>query len=506
MGKPRWSGKWWGFTGRQAVPAISIRRAPAQTTKRPCEAMPDNASPPYDPRARQPRTLGELERWFLAAAASDRGSAISPPISLHPPPPGLRRLAAYCKVKYGKLSYENVGRLISEYVLVRDVSDEEAKQATFEEAADTFAPRPGSSTLSSTGSPASTPTGPEFNEADFHRALAALDLCLQDYNWQPGENHLTCESLLGVLQAKQITLALAQELFRRLNDQGVFTPNSQTIPAGYSYEKGVPLPICRLEPETTHCWMTTQERWYGYLAASKRPPALVGNQKPPNVSAYAIWSVEELLRLEKLYKDLGKAFNPAVVAGSPAALHLVHQQQMSQTTDLAQPEPTPATPTPAPEPQSFTKTAPLELFFSYSHKDERLRNKLATHLSQLKNDAMITDWHDRKIGAGTEWKSKIDEHLNNARIILLLVSADFLASGYCYDIEMKRAMERHEARDATVIPVILKPCDWHTAPFGKLLGLPTDARPITEWGNRESAFTDVARGIRAAVRKITGPS
>jgi hypothetical protein len=133
-----------------------------------------------------------------------------------------------------------------------------------------------------------------------------------------------------------------------------------------------------------------------------------------------------------------------------------------------------------------------------------LRVKMVTHLSQLKNDGLIAMWHDHKIGAGQEWKGQIDEHLNSARIILLLVSADFLDSGYCYDIEMKRAMARHEVGEARVIPIILKDCDWHSAPFGKLKALPKDGRAITgkTWKNQAEAFADVARGIRTALAEL----
>jgi hypothetical protein len=103
----------------------------------------------------------------------------------------------------------------------------------------------------------------------------------------------------------------------------------------------------------------------------------------------------------------------------------------------------------------------LEVFFSYSHKDQDLRDQLETHLSLLKNQGFISSWHDRKIIAGTEWAREIDAHLNTAQIIMLLISADFLASTYCYDIEVKRAMERHNAGEARVIPIILRHCDWH---------------------------------------------
>ena len=102
----------------------------------------------------------------------------------------------------------------------------------------------------------------------------------------------------------------------------------------------------------------------------------------------------------------------------------------------------------------------LELFYSYSHKDEELRDQLDNHLAMLKRDGVISGWHDRRISAGQEWDGEIDEHLCTAEIILLLVSADFLASNYCYDIEVKRAMERHEAHEAQVVPMVL----W-SAPF-----------------------------------------
>ncbi|MBV9385660.1 MAG: toll/interleukin-1 receptor domain-containing protein [Chroococcidiopsidaceae cyanobacterium CP_BM_ER_R8_30] len=144
----------------------------------------------------------------------------------------------------------------------------------------------------------------------------------------------------------------------------------------------------------------------------------------------------------------------------------------------------------------------IEVFFSYAHEDEDLRDNLEKHLSILKRQGVITGWHDRQIVAGTEWKGKIDEHLNTASIILLLISADFLASDYCYDVELARAMERHEAKQARVIPVILREVDWKGAPFGELQPLPRNAKPITNWRNPDAAFADVARGIRKVVEEI----
>ncbi len=145
---------------------------------------------------------------------------------------------------------------------------------------------------------------------------------------------------------------------------------------------------------------------------------------------------------------------------------------------------------------------PVEVFFSYSHRDEQLKDELLKHLSLLRRGNVIAAWHDRKIGAGREWANEIDSHLNSARIVLLLVSADFLASDYCYDTEMKKAMERHDLGEARVIPVILRKVDWNRAPFAKLNALPRDGKPVTSWPDRDEAFADVAEGIREEVEKL----
>jgi hypothetical protein len=124
-------------------------------------------------------------------------------------------------------------------------------------------------------------------------------------------------------------------------------------------------------------------------------------------------------------------------------------------------------------------------------------------LSLLQAHGVICGWHDRRIEAGTEWDGAISEHLEEAGIILLLVSADFLATRYCRDVEITRAMERHEAGTAPVIPVILRPVDaWNTAPFGKLQALPEKGKAVTTWKNRDEAFADIARGIREVANSL----
>lgn len=142
------------------------------------------------------------------------------------------------------------------------------------------------------------------------------------------------------------------------------------------------------------------------------------------------------------------------------------------------------------------------VFFSYSHADEKLRDQLDKQLSLLKRQGVIETWHDRRIGAGQEFAGSIDAQLEACDIILLLVSADFLDSDYCYDIEMRRAMERHEEGSAIVIPVILRACMWHGAPFGKLLATPRDGRPVMQMPDIDAAFLEVAQAIKEAAERL----
>jgi hypothetical protein len=147
-----------------------------------------------------------------------------------------------------------------------------------------------------------------------------------------------------------------------------------------------------------------------------------------------------------------------------------------------------------------------EVFFSYSHKDEDLRDRLEAHLSMLRREGTIETWHDRRISAGDEWKGQIDEGLERADVILLLVSADFLSSYYCFDVEVKRAMQRHEAGEARVIPIILKFCDWHSAPFGKLQAAPKDGKPVVSWTDLDEAFLNVVQMLRNAISSTNKPT
>src|SRR5450755_2822696 len=144
----------------------------------------------------------------------------------------------------------------------------------------------------------------------------------------------------------------------------------------------------------------------------------------------------------------------------------------------------------------------LEIFYSYASKDEALQSMLEKQLGNLKQQGLISDWHQGKITAGVEHIQYAGDHLRTASIILLLISPDFLASDYCYSVEMKGAMERHEAGEARVIPVLLRPTDWKGTPFEKLSVLPSDGNPVTCWRNRDQAFLNIAQGIRSVAEEI----
>ncbi len=144
----------------------------------------------------------------------------------------------------------------------------------------------------------------------------------------------------------------------------------------------------------------------------------------------------------------------------------------------------------------------LDVFFSYSHHDEKLRDALEIHLAPLKRDRSIRAWHDRKIAAGRQWEGEIVRQLNSADLVLLLISPDFLASNFCVDREMVRALERHAAGEARVVPVILRPADWQTEDFVLLQALPRDGKPVTKWRNRDEAFVEIARGLREVIAEL----
>jgi formylglycine-generating enzyme required for sulfatase activity len=149
--------------------------------------------------------------------------------------------------------------------------------------------------------------------------------------------------------------------------------------------------------------------------------------------------------------------------------------------------------------------SPIKVFLSYARKDDALREEFSAHLSSLTNQNLIEPWHDRKIDAGTEWAKEIDQNLEQAEIIVLLVSADFINSRYCYSNEMTQALARHAAKTAQVIPVIIRTCDWQSSPLGVLQAIPRDGRAVAsardQYG-RDTPWLQVVQEIGDAAKQI----
>lgn len=147
----------------------------------------------------------------------------------------------------------------------------------------------------------------------------------------------------------------------------------------------------------------------------------------------------------------------------------------------------------------------IKIFFSYatsSPKDKRLFDKLAIHLSALRRQHLIDEWYDSAISAGSNITQVIEAHLRTADIIVLLISAEFLASERCYELEMQRALELSTAGAARLIPVILSPTDWEALPLAHYSPLPAGGIPVSLKRNIDAALSEVARGIRKVVEEL----
>jgi hypothetical protein len=218
------------------------------------------------------------------------------------------------------------------------------------------------------------------------------------------------------------------------------------------------------------------------------------------------WVLDQLRRYNENPEDIGKVVLLWIegwhvyVEGAEPRLAEIEPKMALATSATASPTPTPDL-VETGQRAGAARHDGLDVFIVYSHRDDALRQELMAHLSPLKREGLIACWHDLEIGPGSEWETEISSHLSAADIVLLLVTADLLASDYCMGVEAKKAMERHDNGDAVVVPVILRACVWEDA-FGKLQALPKDARPVASWANRDEAFADVTRGIRKLVQEL----
>ena len=144
----------------------------------------------------------------------------------------------------------------------------------------------------------------------------------------------------------------------------------------------------------------------------------------------------------------------------------------------------------------------VKIFFCYSNEDRALLNQLEKHLSPLKRLRNVSIWAERDIQAGSAWEEGISRSIKDADILLLLVSADFMASDYCYSREMNEALKRHRQGTAHVIPILVRPVDISSSPLEDLKALPENGEALTVWKNQDEAFYIVAQGIKKVISEL----
>lgn len=151
---------------------------------------------------------------------------------------------------------------------------------------------------------------------------------------------------------------------------------------------------------------------------------------------------------------------------------------------------------------SDNSVSAARIFVSYAHEDEALKDELDKHLKVLKRSSKIQVWSDRELIAGEAWSQAITSELHQANVILLLISVDFNASDFIWDEELAVAMERHKAGTARVVPIILRRCEWADLPYAQLQALPRHGKPVTEYSDRDLAYSEIAQGVSQLVDQL----
>lgn len=140
----------------------------------------------------------------------------------------------------------------------------------------------------------------------------------------------------------------------------------------------------------------------------------------------------------------------------------------------------------------------MRAFISYSHRDADLLSQLHEHLSVLQREGLLETWTDREILPGSIIDDDVDVAIADAPLFLLLVSASFIASNYCYEREFARALERQQTGAAKIVPIIVRECDWDIQPLRQFKALPYDGRAVVSrhWHTPDEGFRSVVEGLR----------
>jgi len=145
----------------------------------------------------------------------------------------------------------------------------------------------------------------------------------------------------------------------------------------------------------------------------------------------------------------------------------------------------------------------INIFISYSHKDEEFKKQLDTHFEPLRQNGTVeTIWNDRKLLAGDDKDAEIHNKLSEANVVIFLLSADFIKSEYIRSKEFLFALDRHKKKEALAIGVLVRYCLWNETEIEKFIILPEDAIPIDKSENRDETYVKVIEGIIAAAKKF----
>jgi hypothetical protein len=139
-----------------------------------------------------------------------------------------------------------------------------------------------------------------------------------------------------------------------------------------------------------------------------------------------------------------------------------------------------------------------EVFVSYSHRDEALKNDFLPHVRMLEPLSLLKEWHDRDIGLGAAWFEEIVKRLDGCAVAILLISANFLTSEFCTRKEVSPLLERRRRDGMMLAPILIRPCNWKRVPWlGPLQMFPRDGVAISalEQWQQDQVFADVNEEI-----------
>ena len=152
---------------------------------------------------------------------------------------------------------------------------------------------------------------------------------------------------------------------------------------------------------------------------------------------------------------------------------------------------------------SNSTSNPVKVFFSYCHRDESFKEGLEEHMAQLRREEKLATWSDRELIPGEDWDETIKENLLTSDVVLFLVSSSFIASHACWDVEVTEILKRRDqGGKVELVPVILRPCEWHESILGKFQGLPKDGKAVSTWEDRDEAYLNIVKGIRALLKSF----